>query len=122
VMCFYGRANSSMCYRGNKVDQGFFWHYLDQNPNCAYPIEGATRESISTLKQREYVFRWHKVVDLLTHDGHLLFRVLIFDKVARMRGLSLHTKGSCHHSIWTPYWRCRFFACDALPSHGVKPT
>jgi hypothetical protein len=58
-----------MCCMGNKVDQGFFWHYLDQNTNCAYRIEGATWESIFTLKQGEYVFCWHKV-DILTHDGH----------------------------------------------------
>jgi hypothetical protein len=58
---------------GNKVGQGFFWHYLDEDTNCVYLIEGATRESICKLKQGEYVFCWCKVIDILKHDGHLLF-------------------------------------------------
>jgi hypothetical protein len=28
---------------------------------------------MSKLKQGEYLYHWHKVIDILKHDGHLLF-------------------------------------------------
>ncbi len=51
----------------------FFSHTLDQDINYACPIQKAIQESISKLKQGEYLYHWRKAIDILKYDGHLLF-------------------------------------------------
>jgi hypothetical protein len=58
---------------GSKVNEGFFWHTLDQNTSCACPIQGATRKLMSKFRWGEYLYCWHKAIDILKNDDHLLF-------------------------------------------------
>jgi hypothetical protein len=56
-----------------KLMKVFFWHTLHQDISYVCFIQKAIRELMSKLKQGEYLYRWHKAIDILKHDGHLLF-------------------------------------------------
>jgi len=58
---------------GSKVNEGFFWHTLNQDKSCACPIQGTTQKVMSKLRQGEYLYHWQKAINILKHDKHLLF-------------------------------------------------
>jgi hypothetical protein len=47
-----------------------FFYKLEENTSRTCVIEGAIWESISNLKGGEYLYHWHKAIDILKHDGH----------------------------------------------------
>jgi hypothetical protein len=46
---------------------------FDKDFSCAYPLQGASQDSITKLNKEEYHHGWLKTIDILKQDGHLLF-------------------------------------------------
>jgi hypothetical protein len=51
----------------------FLKHFLDNDDKCAYPFQGANNGSIRKMKMGEYHLAWRKTINILKHDGNLLF-------------------------------------------------
>jgi hypothetical protein len=52
----------------------FFQHSLDYDVSCAYPLQGANNTSIRKMNMGEYHLAWRKAIDILKHNGHILFK------------------------------------------------
>jgi len=51
----------------------FFWLLFDKDLSCACTLQGANWDSINKFSKGKYHHGWHKAMDILKQDGHLLF-------------------------------------------------
>jgi len=56
------------------INKGFFWHSLDNDVSCAYPLQGTNNAFVKNMKMGEYHLTWQKAINILKPDGHLPFR------------------------------------------------